>query len=229
MKKAIVLSSGGLDSTTCLALAVHDYGKENVVSVSIFYGQKHQKELEAARKVSEYYGVKHYEFDLSKIMQYSDCSLLAGSTQQIEHSDYATQVTREESGKVNTYVPFRNGLMLSTCASLAQSIFEKDETDILIGAHGDDSAGNAYADCSVDFIDTMSRAISIGTYEKVKVVAPFYKSNKAGVVKKGLELKAPYALTWSCYEGGEKPCGTCATCIDRAKAFKANNAEDPAL
>ena len=112
--------------------------------------------------------------------------------------------------------------MLSVCASLAQSIFEDDETDILIGAHEDDAIVNAYADCSVEFIDTISKSITIGTYGKVKVVAPFYKTNKAAIVKKGLELGTPYEMTWSCYEGGEKPCGKCATCIDRQKAFAAN-------
>ena len=229
MKKAIVLSSGGVDSTTCLSLAINDYGKDNVVSVSIFYGQKHYKELECARKVAAYYDVPHYEFDLSSILKYSNCSLLASSNKEIEHRSYAEQIEKDENGKVSTYVPYRNGLMLSVCASLAQSIFEQDETDILIGAHGDDAAGNAYADCSVEFIDTISSAISIGTYGKVKVLAPFYKSNKAAVVKKGLELKTPYELTWSCYEGGEKPCGKCGTCIDRAKAFEANGVADPAL
>lgn len=229
MKKAIVLSSGGVDSTTCLSLAINDYGKDNVVSVSIFYGQKHSKELECARKVAAYYDVPHYEFDLSSILKYSNCSLLASSNKEIEHRSYAEQIEKDENGKVSTYVPYRNGLMLSVCASLAQSIFEQDETDILIGAHGDDAAGNAYADCSVEFIDTISSAISIGTYGKVKVLAPFYKSNKAAVVKKGLELKTPYELTWSCYEGGEKPCGKCGTCIDRAKAFEANGVVDPAL
>lgn len=229
MKKAIVLSSGGVDSTTCLSLAINDYGKDNVVSVSIFYGQKHSKELECARKVAAYYDVPHYEFDLSSILKYSNCSLLASSNKEIEHRSYAEQIEKDENGKVSTYVPYRNGLMLSVCASLAQSIFEQDETDILIGAHGDDAAGNAYADCSVEFIDTISSAISIGTYGKVKVLAPFYKSNKAAVVKKGLELKTPYELTWSCYEGGEKPCGKCGTCIDRAKAFEANGVADPAL
>lgn len=229
MKKAIVLSSGGVDSTTCLSLAINDYGKDNVVSVSIFYGQKHSKELECARKVAAYYDVPHYEFDLSSILKYSNCSLLASSNKEIEHRSYAEQIEKDENGKVSTYVPYRNGLMLSVCASLAQSIFEQDETDILIGAHGDDAAGNAYADCSVEFIDTISSAISIGTYGKVKVLAPFYKSNKAAVVKKGLELKTPYELTWSCYEGEEKPCGKCGTCIDRAKAFEANGVADPAL
>ncbi len=227
--KAIVLSSGGVDSTTCVSLAVAEFGKENVSTVSIFYGQKHKKELECARKVAEYYGLKHYEFDLSSIMAYSNCSLLSSSNQEIVHKSYEEQIKENGEGKVSTYVPFRNGLMLSVCASLAQSIYEKDEVAIYLGAHADDAAGTAYADCSMEFVDTMSKAINIGTYKQVKIVAPFYNTNKAGVVKKGLELKTPYELTWSCYEGGDKPCGKCGTCIDRAKAFEINGVKDPAL
>ena len=90
-------------------------------------------------------------------------------------------------------------------------------------------AVNAYADCSAKFIAAMSAAIRIGTYEKIHLVAPFLCQNKADVVKVGLELGAPYELTWSCYAGGDKPCGQCATCLDRAAAFAANNVKDPAL
>lgn len=217
-----------MDSTVCVAMAVAKYGAENVATTSIFYGQKHNKELECARKVADYYKLPHYKFDLSSVLQFSNCSLLAQSTQAIEHKSYAEQIT-PVNGKVSTYVPFRNGLMLSVCASLAQSIFENDDVEIYLGAHGDDAAGNAYADCSEIFVSTMSRAISIGTYEQVRVTAPFAGLSKADVVKKGLELKAPFELTWSCYEGGDKPCGECGTCIDRAKAFAANNVKDPAI
>lgn len=229
MKKAIVLSSGGVDSTTCVSLAVEKFGAENVSTVSIFYGQKHDKEIECARKVAEFYNLKHYEFDFSSIMKFSNCSLLSSSTQEISHESYGDQISKSEGGKVSTYVPFRNGLMLSACAALAQSIYENDDVTIYIGAHGDDSAGNAYADCSVEFIETMSKGISIGTYGKVCVEAPFCKSSKVGVVKKGIQLKTPYNLTWSCYEGGEKPCGKCGTCIDRQNAFEQNGIKDPAL
>lgn len=229
MKKAIVLSSGGVDSTTCLSLAVDRLGAENVVTASIFYGQKHKKEIEAARKVADYYHVKHYEFDLSQIFQYSNCSLLENSTEEIVHESYADQIKENGIGKVSTYVPFRNGLMLSTAASLAASLFEEDDVDIYIGAHADDAAGEAYADCSEPFLKSMNDAISIGTYGKVHLVFPFADKNKAGVVATGLALKTPYELTWSCYEGKDRPCGTCGTCIDRAAAFAANGVKDPAL
>ena len=227
-KKALGLSSGGIDSTTCLALAVAELGRANVASVSIFYGQRHRVELKAAHAIAEFYGIRQYEFDLSPVMQFSNCALLDGSTQEISHTSYGEQVA-QNGCKVATYVPFRNGLMLSTAASLAQSLFDKDECDLYLGAHADDAAGNAYADCSVPFLEHIGQAISIGTYGLVHLSAPFAHLNKAGVVAKGLELGAPYHLTWSCYEGGERPCGECATCRDRADAFAANGVPDPAL
>lgn len=229
MLKALVLSSGGVDSTTCLGLAVHELGAANVVSISMFYGQKHKKELEAARKLAEYYSVQHYELDLSVVFAQSNCSLLSHSTQEVPEGDYADQIDRSENGMVSTYVPFRNGMFLSAAASLASSLFPDEEVIIYIGAHADDAAGNAYADCSENFIDSMNDAIFLGTYQKVSIKAPFVNSNKADVVAKGLELKVPYQYTWSCYNGGDKPCGMCGTCIDRAKAFSANNVIDPLL
>ena len=229
MKKALVLSSGGVDSTTCISIAVKELGKENVSTVSVFYGQKHSKELECAERIAEYFGVKHYTIDLSGILKYSNCPLLAHSTEEIKHKSYAEQIAEDGEGMVSTYVPFRNGLMLSAVAALAVSIYPEDEVGIYLGAHADDAAGEAYADCSEAFTSTMAKAIGIGTYNKVSVVAPLVQMNKAEVVKTGLELGTPYQLTWSCYEGGEKPCGTCGTCIDRANAFKANGVEDPAL
>lgn len=227
-RKAIVLSSGGVDSTTCVGVAIRDCGTENVMTVSMYYGQKHQKELECARKIADYYGVDHKEFDLSSIFKYSNCSLLSGSTEDVPEKSYQEQIAENGEGKVSTYVPFRNGLMLSVVATLAQSVWPDDEVSIYVGAHADDAAGNAYADCSFDFMKEMNLAISIGTYGKVHVVAPFVGRNKAEVVKLGLNLDVPYQFTWSCYEGKEKPCGKCGTCIDRANAFKANGVVDPA-
>lgn len=225
--KAIVLSSGGVDSTTCLAMAVKEIGKENVVTLSFEYGQRHSKELESAQKVADFYGVRHVVFNLTQIFSFSDCSLLASSEQKPVHESYAEQIAKNGEGKVATYVPFRNGLMLSAAAALAQSLFSEDKCQIWIGAHADDAARNAYADCSVAFNNAMNDAIRIGTYDLVTLKAPLNRLNKAQVVAKGLELGVPYRLTWSCYEGGEKACGKCATCIDRLAAFRANGIEDP--
>ena len=100
---------------------------------------------------------------------------------------------------------------------------------IYYGAHSDDAARNAYPDCSEEFNLAMGEAIYIGSGRRLKLEAPFVRKTKTDVVKKGLELKAPYELTWSCYAGGDKPCGKCGTCIDRARAFALNGVEDPAL
>ena len=227
--KALILSSGGVDSTVCVAIAVDKLGAENVSTVSVSYGQKHSKELECAAKVADFYHTGHYELDLSNILKYSNCSLLKGSTDTIPEMSYAEQIEKNGEGKVSTYVPFRNGLMLSAVAALAQSIYPDDDVDIYLGAHADDAAGDAYADCSQEFTDAMTEAINIGTYGKVHVCAPLVNMNKAHVVKRGLELGAPFNYTWSCYEGGDRPCGKCGTCIDRAAAFAASGVKDPAL
>ncbi len=230
-KKAVVLSSGGIDSTTCLSIAIDKLGIENVSTVSILYGQKHSKEIECAKRIAEHYKVGHSVIDLTNtgIMDKSNCSLLAGSTEEIRHGSYAEQIAADREGIVRTYVPFRNGLMLSSAAALAMSIYPSDEVDIYLGVHADEAAGNAYADCSQEFIDTIGKAISLGTYGKVNLRAPLVNLNKAGVIRVGLELGTPYHLTWSCYEGQGNPCGKCATCIDRETAFKLNGIEDPAL
>lgn len=224
--KALVLSSGGVDSSTCLGLAVKKFGKENVISLSIAYGQKHDREIQAADQVAAYYGVEHLYLDLAPIFQYSNCSLLKQSDQEIPHESYAEQIARTDGKPVDTYVPFRNGLFLSSAASIALS---KGCSVIYYGAHSDDAAGSAYPDCSSSFNKAMGDAIRIGSGQQLTIEAPFVEMTKADVVKLGLSLGVPYELTWSCYEGGAEPCGTCGTCIDRAKAFAANGVKDPAL
>lgn len=224
--KALVLFSGGVDSTTCLGMAVSKYGRENVIALSVSYGQKHTKEIACSRKIAQYYQVEHLYLDLAKIFQYSDCSLLSHSDQEIPKESYASQIDKTDGKPVSTYVPFRNGLFLSSAASIALS---KDCGVIYYGAHSDDAAGNAYPDCSDAFNCAIGDAIYIGSGNQLRVEAPFVNLTKAEVVKIGLDLKVPYELTWSCYEGGERPCGVCGTCIDRAKAFAANGVTDPAL
>lgn len=225
--KILVLSSGGVDSTTCLAMAVKEVGAENVLALSVYYGQKHDKEIQAAKKVAEYYGVRRMELDLSVIFAGSNCSLLKQSTEDIPLESYAQQIEETHGEKpVSTYVPFRNGLFLSSAASIALS---HGCSKIMYGAHADDAAGAAYPDCSVDFVGAMNQAIYLGSGNQLTIEAPFVALTKADVVKKGLELGVPYELTWSCYEGGEKPCGKCGTCIDRQRAFELNGTVDPLL
>lgn len=222
--KALVLSSGGVDSSTCLALAVEKFGAENVVALSLFYGQKHDKELQAASAVAKHYKVRHIQLDLQPIFQYSDCSLLSGSDKEIPHESYAEQLSETDGSPVSTYVPFRNGLFISAAASIALSC---DCSVIYYGAHSDDATGNAYPDCSDDFNRAMNEAVWQGSGKQLHLEAPFVNSTKAEVVACGLRLGVPYELTWSCYEGGELPCGECGTCLDRIEAFRKNDVQDP--
>ena len=224
--KALVLSSGGVDSTTCLGLAIERFGKENVIALAITYGQKHTKEVEAAEAVARYYGIELLSLDLSTIFRYdTKFTLLQSSEEEIPEESYAEQLKKTDGKPVSTYVPFRNGLFLSSAASIALS---KDCSVIYYGAHSDDAAGNAYPDCSDAFNQSMKSAIEIGSGNQLTIAAPFVNMAKKDVVREGLRLKVPYHLTWSCYEGGDKPCGKCGTCRDRAAAFAANGVADPA-
>ena len=223
--KAMVLFSGGVDSTTALALAVEKYGASEVLALSIYYGQKHKKELEAAQKVVNYYGVAWKQLDLTTIFADSNCSLLANSTEEIPQESYAEQLEKTNGAPVSTYVPFRNGLFLASAASMALS---NGCEVIYYGPHADDAAGNAYPDCSRAFHEAMNQAIYEGSGKQLQIEAPFVSWTKAQVVRKGLELNVPYEMTWSCYEGGSMPCGVCGTCVDRMEAFRLNGVEDPA-
>lgn len=227
--KALVLNSGGCDSTTLVGMAVKKYGKENVITASLYYGQKHDKELKCARAVAEFYGVRHIEEDISSVMKYAGdvCSLVKGSKDEILDKSYAEQIAENGEGRVGTYVPFRNGLFLSIAAAYADSLFPSQPVEVWYGAHADDAAGQAYADCSEEFASAMDRAINIGTYGNIHVVRPLINLNKAGVVAEGLKIGVPYNLTWSCYHGREKACGKCGTCLDRIAAFEANGVKDP--
>ena len=222
--KAVVLLSGGCDSSTCLGLAVEKYGSENVRALGITYGQKHIIEQECAQKIADYYGVPFDHIDISNVMQYSNCSLMANSTEDIPEKSYAEQIEENGTGRVSTYVPYRNGTLLSVATAYADSVFPGQSVVIYYGAHSDDAAGDAYADCSEEFIKAQAEAIRIGTYGNITLEGPLAKLNKIGVVELGLSLKrpVPYEYTHSCYNGVKGGCGKCATCLDRAAAFAAN-------
>lgn len=225
-QKALVLCSGGVDSTTLLAMAVGKYGAENVYALSISYGQRHEREIDSARKVADHYGVEQRFLDLASIFADSNCSLLSHSDEEIPEESYAEQLAENGGGTVSTYVPFRNGLFLSSAASMALSL---GCSVLYYGAHSDDWAGSAYPDCSPAFVAAMNEAIVQGTGGELRLEAPFVQFSKADIVRQGLALGVPYELTWSCYEGGDVPCGVCATCIDRVRAFEENGVVDPLL
>lgn len=224
--KVMVLFSGGVDSTTCLALAVREHGAGNVIALSISYGQKHSREIEAARKIASYYNVDWKQLDLSTIFVDSNCSLLSSSCEEIPKETYAEQLIETGGKPVSTYVPFRNGLFIASAASMALSLGCEI---IYYGPHADDAAGNAYPDCSEEFNDAMKTAVYIGSGKQLCIKAPFVDKTKKDIVKLGIELDVPYELTWSCYEGGNNPCGVCGTCRDRQNAFLANGVQDPLI
>lgn len=220
---AIVLFSGGLDSTVCLADAVNRYGNDEVVALTLYYGQKHSKELDSAEEITRYYEVCHVVQDLASVFALSDSALLKRSQKDIPQGTYADNATKDDNGISKTYVPYRNGLFLSYAAAMAYSIGAEV---IYYGAHADDS-GNAYPDTSPDFVELQDATIQVGTGGLVRVHTPFVHSTKADIVYHGIQLRVPFDLTWSCYEGREKACGKCATCLDRIKAFEANGVKDP--
>lgn len=222
--KALVLFSGGLDSSVCLGMAVEKYGADEVMALSINYGQKHDKELLAAKNVVAYYGVEYRELNLKWVFEGSDCSLLKSNDAEIPQGEYAEQLKGQEGAPVSTFVPYRNGLFLSTAAAIAVS---RDCDKIYFGGHADDSAGNAYPDTSVEFFEAIAEAIRLGSGNETKLIAPFIDKSKAEIVRVGAEIGVPFELTWSCYEGNDKACGKCGTCIDRLKAFAENGLTDP--
>lgn len=222
MSKVLVLASGGLDSTCLLHKAVKGYGAENVFALNMYYGQKHHKEMECFLWQIKRLGIKNYlTLDLSPIFAgYKGCTLLEGGG-DIPHESYAEQLAKKP-GTVSTYVPFRNGLFLSAATSIAI----QEEYDIIwYGAHADDAAGNAYPDCTEDFIGAMAVAVFEGSGHKVQMYGPWARLNKSGVVAAGMAAgmtQEDFEHTWSCYEGGDEPCGKCGTCIDRKAALEAN-------
>ena len=219
MKKAVVLHSGGLDSTTALYLAKSE-GFE-VYTISFDYGQRHNKELQTALKASEIFGVADHKVISFNMSAWGGSALTDAS---IDVPDY------DESNKEIpvTYVPARNMIFLSMAASYAEAI---GANDIFIGVSQVDYSG--YVDCRQTFIDAMEAAINQGTVcavEKnspIKIHAPFIDMTKAEEIVLGKRLGVDYSLTWSCYKGEEKACGSCDSCKLRLKAFKEAGYEDP--
>lgn len=224
--KKLVLLSGGLDSTTLLAMIRKNNEAKSVVALNIYYGQRHEKELICARYQAAKYGVEMLSANLAEVFRLdTSCPLLANSDKDIPEKSYGEQLAEKGGcGTVETYVPFRNGLFLSYAATIALQIGAET---VYYGAHADDAAGAAYPDCTPEFITAMDMAIIEGTGHKVNMNAPFRNLTKKDIVKVGLKLEVDYGWTWSCYKGKEEPCHVCATCIDREKAFKLNGVVDP--
>lgn len=214
MRNSLIALSGGVDSTTLL----YEYREEIACAVGFDYGSKHNaRELAAAKAICRELEIPYLIIPLAFIGEYfrSDL-LLSGGEMQL--GDYSEENMR------STVVPFRNGIMLSILAGLAES---RDLQQVLIANHFGDHA--IYPDCRESFVKPMGEAITAGTSNGVKLVAPYTTLTKAEIVARGTRLGVPYDKTYSCYQGGERHCGRCGTCRERHDAFVANGLEDPTL
>jgi len=217
--KAYVLLSGGIDSTTCLAMA-HKQFSGSVVAVSFNYGQRHTNEIEHAAEICTRYDVRH---DIIQVPELLGRGGLNDETLEMPNASYDDL----PEGVSPTYVPFRNGFMLSTLASHAAP--DEECEALFFGAHADDAANWAYPDCTPEFIGGMANAIYIGTYHKIRLYTPLIFLDKAGVIREGDRLGVPWSLTWSCYEGRDVHCGVCPTCRSRMEGFLLAGVSDPTV
>ncbi len=212
--KLAVLLSGGMDSTTALHWAKHTH--DVVASFSFDYGSNHgARELDCARWQAEALGIPFRVIDLKSVFAGVPSSLLSGA------EDIPTGAYAEENMK-STVVPFRNGIFLAVAAAAAESMGAEG---LVIAAHSGDH--DIYPDCRPGFMDAMAEAIRLGTYAQLQVVAPFIGSSKAEIAAAGAALGVDFAHTYSCYKGGARHCGLCATCRERKDAFRAASLPDP--
>ena len=220
-KKAIVLFSGGLDSTTCLYWA-RSQGYE-CEALTVSYGQRHRREIAFAQAITRHLGIKHHLIDL-KLPWLATSSLV--DKEQPLPDNAVEQISH--SGVPSTYVPGRNLMFLAIAGSLLDAI---GADAIIAGPNAVDFSG--YPDCTPGFYKAAGEALNRGTTrgvrEGIEVLAPLMEMNKADIVRLAVALKVPLKYTWSCYAGGDKPCGKCDSCKLRAKGFKEAGYKDPAL
>lgn len=221
MSKAVVLLSGGLDSSTVLAIA-RERGHE-VVALTFDYGQRHKRELDSARAVAEALGASEH------IVMPLPIGPLLDSALTQEDQDVPEGRSRAEIGAdvPSTYVPSRNIIFLSVAASIAESLGAEA---IFIAANAVDFSG--YPDCTPEFLYAFQKVLESGTKagkegRPIRVEAPLVDMAKADIVREALRLGVPLGLTWSCYKGGERPCGTCDSCLLRLEGFRQAGVRDP--
>jgi len=204
MKDIVILYSGGMDSS----VALYQYAERIRLAVSFDYGSKHNaREIEYAAINCKALGIEHriIDMDLNKMGFVSD---LLQSGAEIPDGHY------EDENMKKTVVPFRNGIMLSIAAGIAESM---ECNRLLISNHSGDHA--IYPDCRPDFISSMNNAIRYGTYNEVEILAPFTHLTKREIALEGKKTGVPFENTYSCYNGKEKHCGTCGTCTERKEAL----------
>ncbi|MFX3616725.1 MAG: 7-cyano-7-deazaguanine synthase QueC [Sporolactobacillus sp.] len=216
--KAVIVLSGGLDSTTCMSLARTE-GFE-LFPITFHYGQRHAREVEQAKKIAEYFNVKQHKLINLDFFRQIGGSALTDSSIDVPHEG-------EEGGIPVTYVPARNMIFLSLASAYAEVI---GADTIFTGVSSVDYSG--YPDCRPEFIESMNRTINLATKTGVSdhslvIRTPLMHLTKAETVKLGTKLGAPYQLTTSCYNGGEKACGVCDSCRLRIKGFQEAGLVDP--
>lgn len=212
---SLVLLSGGMDSTTALAVTVAGTTTGTVEALFIDYGQRHIRERASSIAVAEHYGVRWAELDL-RTFGASVTSALTSPGLGVPHGHYTAE------SMAQTVVPNRNATMLSAAAGIASS---RGLDHVVTAVHAGDHA--VYADCRPEFITALSAATTLGC--GVDIVAPFVHTSKTDIAREGTALSAPYGWTWSCYEGGDIHCGRCGTCVERAEAFHDAGVNDPTV
>lgn len=211
---SIIVLSGGMDSVTLL----HDLKQRIAIAVTFDYGSNHNaREIECARRQCKALGIEHLVIPLSFIGQYFESSLLSGA-EDIPEGHYAAENMK------STVVPFRNGIMLSVAAGLAES---RGLKHVLLANHGGDHT--IYPDCRPGFIKAMSEAISEGSYDGITIIAPYTDITKSDIASIGKRIGVDYSETYSCYKGGERHCGRCATCVERKEAMRDAGISDPTI
>jgi 7-cyano-7-deazaguanine synthase len=220
-KKAIVLLSGGLDSTTTLAIA-QQQGFE-LHTLSFDYGQRHQREVDAAAAVARYYGVTRQKTITIDLRAFGGSALTADIP--VPHARSLETMAAEIP---ITYVPARNTIFLSYALAYAEVT---GANDIFLGINAIDYSG--YPDCRPEYLEAYERMANLATKASTQdsrrfhLHAPLLRMGKADIIRKGIELGVPYNLTWSCYEGGELACGACDSCLLRLHGFAEVGVQDP--
>lgn len=222
-ERAMVLLSGGVDSTTLLFHVTRTLGIEEVEAVSFHYGQKHARELAMARHQAAAAGVAvHHEIDLAFL------GPLTAARSALTGPDVAvpdlSALSPEQRRQPPTYVPHRNLLLLSIAAAAAEGAGIQD---VYYGAQAQDEYG--YWDCTTAFVAGLNDVLGLNRDRPVRVHAPFANTRKSEVVKIGLALDVDYSHTWTCYRGGQTACGTCPSCVERKTAFEEAGVADPLI
>lgn len=218
MDKAIVLLSGGMDSLVCAGEAVQK--NQHVSFLHMSYGQKTSaRERKSFDDIADYYGVKSAD---RKIIDMTFLSQIGGSSltdQSIDVKNY-----KGDSNIIpDSYVPFRNSIILSLAVSWAEVV---GATKLYFGANHEDSPG--YPDCRPSYYEAFNKVIKEGTKAgNIEILTPVISMKKKEIVERGLELKVPFALSWSCYKSTDKACGICDSCALRLRGFKEAGIPDP--